>query len=399
MRTILFVDDEPNILDGIRRILRPMRNEWNTIFVNSGQEALEVLEKENCDVVVSDIRMPGMNGVELLTKIKENYPSIIRIALSGYADTELLAESVRATHQFLTKPCDIETLKTTIARACSLQEMLADKDLQELVLNLESLPSMPTTYAKIMAQFQSTDGSIKEVGEIISQDMAMTAKLLQLVNSSYFGLVRQIASASEAVTYLGFDILRTLVLSMQIFEKFKENRASKTLEALHKNSLRAGALAKEIAISAGQNNKDCNFAQMAGMLQDIGVLVLLDNYPEKYTEFKRLSESKEMTLCQYEKDVFGNSHMEVGAYLLALWGLPNQIIEAVAHHHFPGKSLTDNVFSPLTAIHIANGIMHEKEPENIYAPILDNKYLANIGLKPEEPEWRDLYHSLNSEAA
>ncbi len=391
MKNILFVDDDPKIIDGLKRLLRSKRDKWNIMTALSGMEALDILNSQPCDVIVSDIRMVGMNGVELLTKVKFEYSSIVRIALSGYADTELMAECVQATHQFLNKPCDLDTLMATISRACTLKESLMDDNLINIISKLDRIPSLPSLYTEIMEEFSSADGSIKKVGEIISQDVAMTAKILQIVNSAYFGLARQVASPVEAAGILGFDVIRSLVLSVKIFSKFESVHASNELiQSILVDSAKSGALAKDIAVATHQDKKTCDYAQMAGMLQDIGIIVLLDNYPDVYTDISISSTKQTTTVKELEEEKIGANHMDVGAYLLSLWGLPYTIVEVVAYHHNPGKSPTDTVFSPLTAVHIANSLISNTEQSPHWDNfVLDTSYISKIGLSDQISTWQE----------
>ena len=223
MRKILFVDDESMVLDGLRRMLRSMRQEWDMTFVESGQMALDWLEKNNCDVIVSDMRMPGMDGAQLLGEVRQRHPHMIRLALSGHSEVEMLLESVRATHQFLAKPCDPEILRSTVERALGLMAMIEDDAIRMIIAQIDSLPSLPALYGEVMNEICTPEGSISKVGQIIEKDVAMTAKMLQIVNSAFFGLKRHVSSASQATTLLGVDIIRSLVLTTKIFSSFDQD--------------------------------------------------------------------------------------------------------------------------------------------------------------------------------
>ena len=153
MRRILFVDDEQNILQGLKRMLRPMRNEWDMHFANGAEEALKIVPKHKVateeledgpvDVIVSDMRMPNLDGAYLLGQIRDRYPATARIILSGHAEQEMAIRSVAAAHQFLAKPCDAETLRETVKRACQLREMMASERLQKITAEIGQLPSVP----------------------------------------------------------------------------------------------------------------------------------------------------------------------------------------------------------------------------------------------------------------
>ena len=220
MKQILFVDDEPILLSGLKRMLQPMKDEWAMIFVASGEEALKALEQSSCDIVVSDMRMPGMDGAKLLGIVQERYPHIIRIILSGQSDRDSLIRSIGVTHQFLAKPFDSNQLKATIQRACTLQDLVQREALRSLVGSMQTIPSVPRLYTEIKQVAESESCSMKAVGDIITQDPGMTAKVMQLVNSAYFGLAQNVSTVEQAVSFLGVDIIQTLTLSSHVFSQF-----------------------------------------------------------------------------------------------------------------------------------------------------------------------------------
>jgi HD-like signal output (HDOD) protein len=396
MKHILFVDDEPMVLDGLRRMLRPMRYEWQMDFVGSGDSALKHLALNSCDVLISDMRMPGMNGAQLLNEVKLNYPQVIRVALSGHAEIELIMQSVRSAHQYLAKPCDADTIKSTIVRACALHALMNDDELKRLISRLNSVPSLPALYAEIMDELQSPKASIRSIGGIIAKDVGMTAKILQLVNSAFFGLVRHVSSPSEAAVFLGLDVIRGLVLSVEIFSVFEnDGRSAVDMAVLWQHSAEVGILAKQIAVLEGQDSKCCDYALMAGMLHDVGKLVLVANLPDDYVRAMSLAEQKNTSEWQAEQDVLGRTHMEIGAYLLGIWGLPNPIVEAVAYHHYPRRCAATE-FGPLAAVHIADALLHALEVGEDGQPssYLDMDYLSQIGLVERLPLWHDAAREL-----
>jgi putative nucleotidyltransferase with HDIG domain len=391
-RRILFVDDEPNVLQGLERMLRCMRHEWDMVFAGSAQDALSILSREPMDVVVTDMRMPGMDGAELLNHVMKQYPHIVRIILSGQSDREIIMKSIGPTHQFLSKPCGAEKIKATIARAFALHDVLADEELKELVSNMKSLPSLPSLYLELMQELQSPDFTMRRVGEIISKDVGMTAKILQLVNSAFFGLRTHVSDPIHAAKLLGADIIKALVLSVQIFSKFDQNKLkSISLKNLLDHSLSVASFAKEIAIHENQNQKITDNALIAGMLHDTGKLVLADNFPEQYSRTFALANNRGIPIWEAELKTIGSTHADVGAYLLGLWGLPDDIVEAVAFHHFTIKS-PDNSFTPLAAVHVANILDHEIRGEDNYITeaSIDLDLLDELGLTDRLPIWRQI---------
>lgn len=392
MRRILFVDDEPNILLGLQRMLRSVRHEWDMTFVGSGQEALQILEKSTYDVVVSDMRMPVMDGAQLLAEVQRLYPQTIRIILSGYSNQELILKSVGPVHQFLAKPCDAEEIKGTVARACALREMVSDKGLERLVSRLQTLPSVPSLYTAVVKELQNPNSSLKQIGEIISRDVGMAAKILQLVNSAFFGLRNHVSSPAEAVSLLGLDIVKALVLSVHIFSQYPGSRLSSfSIDELWLHSMKVGSNSQSISKRESQDRSASDDALMAGLLHDSGKVVLAANLPAQYGSAMSLANEKGICLEAAEREVLGTSHAEVGGYLLGLWGLPGPIVEAVSFHHHPGKSL-GQTFAPLTAVHAANALDHEKtnDPTHGKASPIDMDYLLSVKMAGRIPEWEKI---------
>ena len=390
-KRILFVDDEPNILQGLNRILYTVRHEWDIDLVDSGHKALELLEQQPFDVVVTDMRMPDMNGAELLERIKLKYPQVVRIVLSGHSDRETVLRSIGPTHQYLSKPCEASELKATIARACALRELLADNKLKMTISRMNSLPSLPDLYVQIVEELQGPEASLKKMGEIISNDVGMSAKILQLVNSAFFGMRQNIADPIQAAVYLGLDTIKTLVLTVKIFAAFKNKSVPRfSIEKLWNHSLAVGACAKQIAKKEGADERVVDEAFMGGVLHDAGKLVFLSNLPQKYNEVLRISQEKKMPVQYAEEEVYAKSHAHVGAYLLGLWGLPDAIVETLAYHHMPNEYLCDT-FSSHTAVYLANQFLNEIDANHnnsVFAEI-DMSYLERIGIIDRLEELRE----------
>ncbi|MDX1480567.1 MAG: response regulator [Woeseiaceae bacterium] len=385
MMRILFVDDEPNVLNGLRRILRPMRNEWQMEFRESALDALESLGEGGCDVIVSDMKMPGMDGAEFLTAIRKDHPESIRIALSGETSAHMIYRCVENAHQYLAKPCEIQTLTDTVNRACSLRELVQHEDLKRIIAKINSLPSLPEAYAEIMRELQSENPSLERIGEIIESDVAMSAKLLQIVNSAFFGLVRHMSSPAEAATYLGVDVIKSLVLTTGVFSQFDESKVPvAALTALWNHSMRVGNLARRIVTDVTGDKLLADYAMMGGLLANAGELVIATNFPDQFNSIAAKCNSGDIDKSDVEREMLGHDHSEIGAYLLSIWGLPNPVVECVAYHHAPGRCVGQG-FLPLTAVHIATAIVDAGDHDDL--PGLDPDYVDKLGLEERVPGW------------
>jgi HD-like signal output (HDOD) protein/CheY-like chemotaxis protein len=395
---ILFVDDEVKVLQGLRRMLRGMRNEWVMAFAESGKEALKLLAKTPADVVVSDMRMPGMDGAQLLDAVRKRHPGTARIILSGYAGEESVLRTIGPAHQYLAKPCDSETLIKVIASSLELRGLLKSEKLRRLVSSLDALPSPPDVYFGLLEELSSPNASVNSVAEIFSHDVAMTAHILKLTNTAFFALPMKIATAREAVQLLGFDTTRALVLMTGFFSRFKgKANAAATLERLSRRSFAIGVLAKAIAEKEGLGKFTAGQVCCAGALSHVGTLLLIANLPSKFEQAVAMTEKEGIAIIEAERRVFGAGHAEFGAYLLGLWGFADPIIEAVAYHHEPSLCCHRKV-GALTVLHAAQDLIRGRgegcKIEEVPGTALDRQYLAEVGVVDRLPEWLKISHDL-----
>ncbi|MEJ5237871.1 MAG: response regulator [Limisphaera sp.] len=382
---ILFVDDEPMVLDGLRRALRSMRTQWIMEFATSGAEALARLEKSPFDVLVSDMRMPGMNGVELLRAVMQRWPEVVRLILSGQADEQQILQCVGLAHQYLAKPCDPESLRSAIHRATVAGHSLNNPRLRQLLGRLDHLPSVPRLYEELLQKLEDPETTLEELAAVVARDPAMTAQILKLVNSAFFGLPHTVADIQEAVGFLGLNTLKTLVLALHAFHQYESrNLGWFPYEALWRHSLEVGARARQWAREMQASTDVAEQAAVAGLLHDVGQLVLAVNLGEEYAQIWREARQQTLPLDEAEQAALGTTHAEVGGYLLGLWGLPEPVVEAIAHHHQPGNPASPE-FSALTAVHLAetlrppNATFPEEHPRGP-----DVGYLQRLGL-PDRP--------------
>ncbi|MBN1510941.1 MAG: HDOD domain-containing protein [Phycisphaerae bacterium] len=389
MIRVLFVDDEPKVLRGLERMLASDDCDWETAFAEGGRAALKLLAERPFDAVITDMRMPEMDGAALLNEVMQLYPHVVRIVLSGHSERELILRSINATHRYLAKPCEANDLRNVVTRAVALRRILTDPSLQTLVSQLNRIPSMPRIYRDLTARIQCPSASLKDLGAIVAQDLGMTAKILQIVNSAYFGLPRHVSDPVQAVCLLGLDVLNALVMTIHIFAELAPSSVDALgLENLWTHSTRTGALAKKVASLEQAESHVCDHAFMAGLLHDIGKLILAANQPDGYREALWLSERQALTPLVAERQVFGATHAEVGAYLLGLWGLPDPTVEAVSFHHRP-EDCKATTFTPLVAVHVADALERlHIGGDNDASPNRPNlAYLERLGLAKRWPVW------------
>ena len=391
-KRILFVGEDLALWDQLQSEAVGFSATWDVAFAKSGLQALASLTQSPCDAVIADMQIPGMTGAQLLEEVMQRSPTTLRFIRASMGDQQASMKCVGTAHQYLVKPCDAHTIGLALDRAFSLEAWLPSEAVQKLIAQMKKLPSPPNLYFKIVAELQSPDSSIEQIGTMVAQDPVLSAKLLQVVNSAVFGLQLQVVSASEAVMYLGMETTKALVLLAHTFSYFDKVRTPEfSVERLWKHSVTTGKLAEQIARAERCETAVVGQAFTGGMLHDIGKLLLAANVPEGFKEALVKAREEKVLASEAEVSVFGASHGELGACLLSIWGLPMPIVEAVALHHHPIRFLSRQ-FCPLTAVHAANAIEHELQVENAGASCAtaDAGYLTELGLIERMDVWRDL---------
>ncbi len=382
---ILFVDDDLLVLKGIQRSVDELTSDWECDFASSGPRALEKLRSGHFDAVITDMLMPGMDGAQLLELISQEMPDVLRFILTGNVKDAQILRVVPLVHQMIPKPSDIEYIYSLVEKACRLRDLLSDPQLLKIITGIKTLPSVPVLYTLLTEELESQDPNPQRIGAIIAQDTAMTAKILQLVNSAFFGLAARISSPQRAVTILGLNTIRSLVLGIDVFSGYQGQHASISVDGLWLHSVMVSNLAYTIARGLKLSLAEQEEARVSGILHDIGKLlqIRIPNFFEKLS-----STSPRRVTYQEEYKHFGISHAEMGGYLLGIWGLPKSIVEAVTFHHRPDYVVSKKV-DLLTALHTANGLLSmwqvEKTPQ--FETYLDINYLQQYGLDKKLEEW------------
>jgi putative nucleotidyltransferase with HDIG domain len=381
MIRVLFVDDEINVLQGMRRSMQDMQKEWSMEFASSGAAALDSLAKTPADVILSDMRMPGMDGWQLLSEVKKRHPQMLRLVLSGPTDPSCIMRSIGAAHEILPKPCDSAALKAVISRANMLKQLLGSERLAKLLARLGVLPRPPKVFNDMLTYLQLPLPSVPDAARIMSDDAPLTANVVKLANSAFFGSRQPIITAARAAAYLGPDILGALVLGLGVFKSGAPSGIQGfSLERLWRHSLETAIAARTVARSEKLSPAQADEAFVAGMLHDVGKVVFAAR-PAAATN-DPISAGTHAT-AQMEAH-----HAEVGACLLASWGFPNSIVEAVAFHHTPGQAVCSGLC--LTKlVHIADRLVHQRRAEysGPFERGLEAELLAKLKLTERWPEW------------
>ncbi|HTR41263.1 MAG TPA: response regulator [Pseudomonadales bacterium] len=386
MKRILFVEDSAMLRQMFQILLAGEHERWEVATAASGEEALDLMAQRPFDVVASDMNMHGMSGVQLLTTIRTFYPGTSRIIISGAADQAAASEALGSTHQFLMKPIDINTLRSTLACLEGLDAFLHCEKLKTLAGKMRMVPSFPTLYMEIMKAIEKPDAPLQVIDDLIVKDPGLTAKILQIVNSAAMGFQEKINNPMEAVQQLGLGTVKSLALSAHVFTCFTPAlRINFPVDSLWRHLMQTGNTARAIMRAEDGDHAYVEAAYTAGLLHDVGKLMLADSMPKEFQQALTQAMDANRPLPEVEAQIFGATHAGLAAYLLGLWGLPAPIVEAVAFHHTPEMS-SNAKFSPLTAVHAANALEYELDGLD---SDLNLEYLTKIGVADRLDVWRE----------
>lgn len=385
---ILFVDDEEMVLRMLRAAVASMAGQWEAAYAGSGQEALDLLRGQTFDMVVSDMRMPGMNGAELLNEVFRLYPATFRVILTGFVEQSHVMETVGTAHQFLSKPFELNRLKELLKRAGTLRDRLSDPKLRQIVAQTGCVPVVPRVYFEILSALQNPECDIEGIAKIVATDPGLTSKILQLVNSAFFGLASPIAHPAEAVMVLGTGMVRSLALSDGVFSAFPAHHAEGfSVEHLWGHSVRVARLAERICRFEHADAGTVEQAFTGGLLHDVGKLMLAHSLPSEYPSLLNRAAKENRPLTGIESATLKATHAEIGACLLQLWGLPAPLVETVLWHEQPESAPADGV-SPLIAVGAANILDHQSSDDPANPAALETGWLDRLGLQACLERWR-----------
>lgn len=384
---VLFVDDEENLLRGLRRQLRPLRDRWDMEFCVGGQAAIERMQRDPvCEAIVTDMRMPGIDGAGVLAAARDRWPDTVRVILSGQSDKEAILRAIGPCHRYLAKPCDTRLVQETVDGALALRRELDVPALRRLVAGLDTLPGDSTLYLEIVRVLEEPNVSAERVAEIVQRDVRMSAAVLRIVNSSYFGTTQPIADIGHAVAFLGLDTITSVALGTQLLGMTGRAPADRELERIQDDSLECAGIARMLARDVGLGDDGGRLAFTVALLARCGRLLLRAHDTERYGG--TADASLGATIVERERAVYGVSQAQLAAYVLALWGLPDRISEPVAYQDAPSR-LGSLAPDTATVLHVATYLVGSRNGE-LDESYLDTEHLDALGLTTRLPCWAEL---------
>jgi putative nucleotidyltransferase with HDIG domain len=390
---ILLVADEPRDLAALKALVSEAAPDRGIHTAVSSKEGLAILSKEDFEVVFADLAAGPEVAAQFLQEVWKERPRTVRFLLARGLTPDLMVTCALGSHHFLQKPLDAVTIASSLSRADAINQYVRNDRIQSLVSRMRTLPSRPSLYLEVMRELRSPTASAATVGELVEKDLAISTKLIQVVNSAFYGMSQQVTDPAAAVLLLGLETTASLVLSIEAFARFdKVKPIYFSMDKVWRHSQSVAASAKRIAELLCNDPDVARNAFTAGLLHDIGKLALALNFEEQYQGAIKLAEKQKIAPIEVESQVFGANHAETGAYLLAVWGLPLPIVEAVARHHVPARSL-DQHFSATTALHLAEQLEYAEDParRGSKETVLDLDYPPALQLSGRIDELRAIF--------
>jgi len=385
----MFVDDDPMVVRGLARAISTMGVKMNISVRTSAQEALQALEKEVVDVIVTDLYMPNIDGTALLNEVRSRYPAVLRFVLSGEAKPEVMMEAARLAHQYLSKPCDTAKLHQSIVETMARFSMIKMPEVAKTISQLEGVPSRQASLAEFLRLLNDNTVPLEQIATSLKKDPALSARLLKMANSPYFGHSGSIESLDDAIGLLGMDMIVSMAATHKLFSVTPPPLSSNmNLDTLWEHCVFVSTLVRQLGYKLKVPNAVSREAGTAALLHDIGKLVLAYAAPRAIAAAQTRAAADHMPGWQAEYYVLGNHHAEIGGCLLKLWGLPTSVVEAVAMHHTPHRSGEENI-GPVTLVHIADALAHARNKDGATV-CLDTAHLKALNLPENLDYWLEL---------
>jgi HD-like signal output (HDOD) protein/ActR/RegA family two-component response regulator len=390
-KRILFVGEDQALCQAFLARCPGPESGWTVQHAANEEQALALCHQQTIAAVVADVNLNGKSGTDMLDAFMRRQPKALRIIVSDLADVPSTMKCIGHAHHHVLKPCSAQTLLQVLETAFAQEAWLPSEPVQGLIAQMRQVPSPVKAYTQIVEEMKSPNCSLQKIGHVIAQDPAVTAKVLQLANSAVFGLELNVIDPVEAISYIGLETTKAVVLLAHTFSSFDNLKLVRfSIEDLWRHSVETGRLARRVAEIENAGEEIIEQAFVAGLLHDIGKLLFAANHAGLFGKVLRLAREQHCNLWEAEAQVLpGVGHAELGATVLGIWGLPKSITEAVALHHVPWRQ-RGHVFSPVTAVHVANILDHEHHPDpTIILPSqINTSYLKDMGLAGRVEDWR-----------
>ena len=334
--SVLFVDDEKKILRSLKRSF--FRESFKTFFASGGNDAIEIIRKNEIDIIVTDVRMPDMTGLELLKIIKNRYPFIHRVILSGFVEEQSVINALNSglATTYFAKPWDDKVLKEKILHLFKIRKYLKGTNLLKLLGLIDNFPTLPSLYHEFTEALEK-DKNIGYIVKIIQRDVAAASKILKVANSAFYG-GKRVQNLKKAAVKIGLQAVKNIFLTLSVVNSMQwDDYQIKKLEAIFSHSSLVNKFVKHIYEKKYNKMLPANYSA-AGIVHDIGKIIILQYFTDTYRKIeKELNNNTTKSFYDIELELGreGKTHCEIGAYFMNNWNFPQVLVEVSLFHHSP----------------------------------------------------------------
>ena len=348
---ILLIDNNDNQLLELKQELHKSRAQF--AHVTGLNAAVSALSQHQFNVVICTAMVDNSKGNAIFEMIAKKFPAIVRILIDSNEQQEQ-----SAVHYCFAKPLACQTIIKTITQLSKNNQAITKDIIVKTIANIKVLPSPPKVYMQLNSILKASNTDSQKIAQIIQQDPALTAKVLQFSNNTFATGTKPMMNISDAITKMGIDTLCCIVMTAELFSYKPDIKNFSILD----EQLHSLATAKLAASMVKQELKQD--AMIAGLLHDIGKVVLYE-VNEKSTALFFMHRINDDDNIALENKIFASDHSHVGGYLLHTWGFSYQIIEAVVLHHQPEKLLLKS-FGIAQAVYLANILIRKQTPDEAF---------------------------------
>lgn len=386
---VLLVDDDPFVVKGLARNLGMIDPRLDILHASSVTEALRCLSRNAIDALLTDLYMPGIDGTALLEEVRQRFPRIRRLVLSGEANQLVMTKASALAHHYLAKPCEAEHIHALILEALAPQASLQASSIIATLCHLAELPARLPHLAEALRQLSVPHARTALDGVLSKLSQTQREHLLHAVNTPLFHPPHPIDTLHEACHFFSPHIVLALAVTRCVLDAAPPRHESRLqVEYLWGHCVRVAAFARRLALAHKAPAALCDQVCCLGLLHDLGKLVLAHASPLGFANALARSESDRTPLWQAEYAIFYNHDAEAGGSLLRLWKLPGDWHRPIGAHHTP-HHVTETSLGPVTLLHLADHLAHfsdAKEPNSL----LDHARLQGLHLPENIAHWKDL---------
>lgn len=362
---------------------------WSVNIADNTKDAVDFVRGNDIDVIICDDEVADSKGLDVISSCSHERPGVLSFLRKSNSPTK--EESIALSEKkvfVLPENLEEEGIYSHISRRVLLKSLSENLNLLSVIRKMKKMPTIPQLYHQITRELRKEDGSIEFVAGLISKEPSMATRILKAVNSPAYVLGYEITEVVHALLFLGKEATQAQILADSVFNSYpNQSVAGLNLQEVWKHSINVSAIARRISMSIDSNKKSAEIACTAGVVHDLGKVLMATNLPDHYQQAVNYAKEERVPLVQAEEKVFGTNHAQVAASLMGLWSIPFRILNSVAYHHNPTGTMKKPPTSAM-ALYIADGFENAKS-KNVLGQNIDENIIEDWGFTDQFEDWAE----------